>query len=229
MREGRALILTTHSMEEADALCSQIGIMIRGQLRAFGSSQELKSTHGDGFQVLMDVGNVPVLVDPGSNGEHLELGLPDAHGTCLVDGRGVHSRQGQGWGAFGAFVERARVDGRTATVVAGHDGFGARRYLRDLRIEGTKVVVTDRFEDLPEGDVELRWPLGPGFEPEVAKHGWVATHAGVTLAIKLDDALDWRFERGLVVHEGAPVEACVIVGRGLVSGDQRIRSTFEVR
>ena len=55
MREGRALILTTHSMEEADALCSPIGIMIRGQLRAFGSSQELKSTHGDGFQVMVRV------------------------------------------------------------------------------------------------------------------------------------------------------------------------------
>ena len=43
VRDDRALVLTTHSMEEADALCSNIGIMIRGQLRALGSSQELKS------------------------------------------------------------------------------------------------------------------------------------------------------------------------------------------
>eukprot|EP00960_Hanusia_phi_P049459 759566-Hanusia_phi.AAC.2 len=47
----RAVILTTHSMEEADALCSQIGIMIQGHLRAQGTSQELKSRFGSGYQV----------------------------------------------------------------------------------------------------------------------------------------------------------------------------------
>lgn len=26
-------VITTHSMEEADALCSRVGIMVRGQLR----------------------------------------------------------------------------------------------------------------------------------------------------------------------------------------------------
>jgi len=32
--KSRAVVLTTHSMEEADALCSKIGIMIHGNLRA---------------------------------------------------------------------------------------------------------------------------------------------------------------------------------------------------
>jgi ABC-type multidrug transport system ATPase subunit len=32
-KSGRAIVLTTHSMEEADALSDQIGIMIRGELR----------------------------------------------------------------------------------------------------------------------------------------------------------------------------------------------------
>ena len=58
VRDGRALILTTHSMEEADALCSSIGIMIRGQLRALGSSQELKSAHGEGFQCMIRLSDV---------------------------------------------------------------------------------------------------------------------------------------------------------------------------
>ena len=61
VRDGRALILTTHSMEEADALCSNIGIMIRGQLRALGSSQELKSQHGEGFQCMIRLGDVSYL------------------------------------------------------------------------------------------------------------------------------------------------------------------------
>ena len=58
VRDGRALILTTHSMEEADALCSNIGIMIRGQLRALGSSQELKSQYGEGFQCTIRLSDV---------------------------------------------------------------------------------------------------------------------------------------------------------------------------
>jgi ABC-type multidrug transport system ATPase subunit len=49
--QSRAVILTTHSMEEADALCNRIGIMIHGNLRAEGTSQELKSHYGSGFLI----------------------------------------------------------------------------------------------------------------------------------------------------------------------------------
>ena len=55
-KAGRAMILTTHSMEEADALSDQIGIMIRGELRALGPSQALKSRHGEGYQVQVRLG-----------------------------------------------------------------------------------------------------------------------------------------------------------------------------
>ena len=32
-KSDRGAILTTHSMEEADALCSKVGIMVQGALR----------------------------------------------------------------------------------------------------------------------------------------------------------------------------------------------------
>eukprot|EP00164_Ancoracysta_twista_P005178 GFYU01007075.1.p1 GENE.GFYU01007075.1~~GFYU01007075.1.p1 ORF type:complete len:370 (-),score=136.61 GFYU01007075.1:270-1232(-) len=48
---GRAVILTTHSMEEADALCGNIGIMVNGRLVCLGSGQHLKSTYGSGYQL----------------------------------------------------------------------------------------------------------------------------------------------------------------------------------
>ncbi len=35
----RAIVLSTHSMEEADALCTHIAIMAAGTLRCFGSPQ----------------------------------------------------------------------------------------------------------------------------------------------------------------------------------------------
>lgn len=49
--KGRAVILTTHSMEEAEALCARIGIMVGGRLRCLGSSQHLRSRYGDGYQL----------------------------------------------------------------------------------------------------------------------------------------------------------------------------------
>lgn len=54
----RAVILTTHSMEEAEALCKRIGIMVHGQLRALGTKQHLKNKFGSGFELVVKVSNV---------------------------------------------------------------------------------------------------------------------------------------------------------------------------
>lgn len=42
---GRALVITTHSMEEADTLCSKIAIMATGRLRCLGTQQHLKNKY----------------------------------------------------------------------------------------------------------------------------------------------------------------------------------------
>mmetsp|Transcript_6715 Transcript_6715/g.15361 ORF Transcript_6715/g.15361 Transcript_6715/m.15361 type:complete len:1436 (+) Transcript_6715:45-4352(+) len=49
----RAVILTTHSMDEAEALCKRIGIMVKGQLRALGTKQHLKNKFGSGFELVV--------------------------------------------------------------------------------------------------------------------------------------------------------------------------------
>ncbi|XP_011047161.1 PREDICTED: ABC transporter A family member 2 [Populus euphratica] len=48
-KKGRAIVLTTHSMEEADILSDRIGIMAKGRLRCIGNSIRLKSKFGTGF------------------------------------------------------------------------------------------------------------------------------------------------------------------------------------
>ncbi|XP_010667296.1 ABC transporter A family member 2 isoform X2 [Beta vulgaris subsp. vulgaris] len=48
-KRGRSIILTTHSMEEADTLSDRIGIMVKGKLRCIGTSIRLKSRFGTGF------------------------------------------------------------------------------------------------------------------------------------------------------------------------------------
>ena len=48
---GRCVILTTHSMDEADALASRIGIMANGSLRCLGTNLHLKGKFGGGFKI----------------------------------------------------------------------------------------------------------------------------------------------------------------------------------
>jgi ABC-2 type transport system ATP-binding protein len=49
------IFLTTHSMEEADSLCSRIGIMHRGHIVAIGTPAELKAAIGGENPSLNDV------------------------------------------------------------------------------------------------------------------------------------------------------------------------------
>ena len=54
-REKCCLILTTHSMEEAEALCTRVGIMVGGVIRCIGSTQHLRSHYGKGYQIEFDM------------------------------------------------------------------------------------------------------------------------------------------------------------------------------
>mmetsp|Transcript_28196 Transcript_28196/g.58760 ORF Transcript_28196/g.58760 Transcript_28196/m.58760 type:complete len:1961 (+) Transcript_28196:86-5968(+) len=54
-REKPSVILTTHSMEECEALCPRIGIMAGGKLRCLGSAQRLKTRFGQGYQIEMKI------------------------------------------------------------------------------------------------------------------------------------------------------------------------------
>ncbi|RWR92000.1 ABC transporter family protein [Cinnamomum micranthum f. kanehirae] len=51
-RQGKtAVILTTHSMNEAQALCTRIGVMVAGRLRCIGSPQHLKTRFGNHLEL----------------------------------------------------------------------------------------------------------------------------------------------------------------------------------
>lgn len=59
LKEGRVVVLTTHSMEEADALCGRIGIMVNGRLMTLGTPQQLKKAYGTGYKFVLSMkGNV---------------------------------------------------------------------------------------------------------------------------------------------------------------------------
>ena len=55
-RKKSAVILTTHSMEEAEALSTKMGIMVKGGVfRCFGSSQHIKNKFGTGYEIEVKV------------------------------------------------------------------------------------------------------------------------------------------------------------------------------
>uniref|UniRef100_A0A8D3CCQ9 Cholesterol transporter ABCA5 n=1 Tax=Scophthalmus maximus TaxID=52904 RepID=A0A8D3CCQ9_SCOMX len=47
----RGAVLTTHYMEEAEAVCDRVAIMVSGQLRCIGSIQHLKGKYGCGYSL----------------------------------------------------------------------------------------------------------------------------------------------------------------------------------
>jgi len=50
-KEGKTMILTTHSMEEAERLCDRVGIMAEGRLKCIGPPEEVKLRLGKGYRL----------------------------------------------------------------------------------------------------------------------------------------------------------------------------------
>jgi ABC-type multidrug transport system ATPase subunit len=50
----RAMVLTTHSMEEADVLCNRIGIVNNGVVQCLGTQNRLKQQYGGGYHMFIN-------------------------------------------------------------------------------------------------------------------------------------------------------------------------------
>ena len=79
LKQHRIVILTTHSMEEADALGDSIAILATGRLRAIGSPLFLKNRFGAGY-------SLNVIVAPERLQELRELVLGNLPGAEIVFG-----------------------------------------------------------------------------------------------------------------------------------------------
>ncbi|KAJ9595472.1 hypothetical protein L9F63_013336, partial [Diploptera punctata] len=50
---GQSIVLTSHSMEECEALCNRLAIMVGGQFKCMGGIQYLKQKFGQGFTIMI--------------------------------------------------------------------------------------------------------------------------------------------------------------------------------
>ncbi|XP_072314586.1 phospholipid-transporting ATPase ABCA1-like [Eucyclogobius newberryi] len=64
IKEGRSVILTSHSMEECEALCTRMAIMVNGRFKCLGSIQHLKNRFGDGYTLIVRVGGALPTLKP---------------------------------------------------------------------------------------------------------------------------------------------------------------------
>lgn len=46
---GKSIVLTSHSMEECEALCTKLAIMVNGEFKCIGSTQHLKNKFSNGY------------------------------------------------------------------------------------------------------------------------------------------------------------------------------------
>jgi len=72
VRGGQSVVLTSHSMEECEALCSKLGIMVNGQFQCLGSIQHLKNRFGSGYSLTVRCSDIELVQ------RHMERMLPRA-------------------------------------------------------------------------------------------------------------------------------------------------------
>ena len=110
--EGQTILLTTHYMEEAEALCEQVSVVDHGEVLASGTVNELKA--GTGAETVITVRyDEPV---PDGMAEQAGLGRPGRRqqgGGRRRSGPGLHPRARRrarraGDGRLGRRAERAR-------------------------------------------------------------------------------------------------------------------------
>ena len=56
------IIMTTHSMEEAETLCKRIGILVNGQFKCLSTSDEIKEKYGYGYEINLQI-KIPNIKD----------------------------------------------------------------------------------------------------------------------------------------------------------------------
>ncbi len=87
--EGKTIILTTHSMEEAQYLCDRVAIMDQGEIIAEGSPQELIETHCGNSSIFLPADFDTEILEALPNGWSLE------HNRIRVDCDDIHALIGR--------------------------------------------------------------------------------------------------------------------------------------
>ncbi len=138
--EGLTILLTTHYLEEADQLASQLAIVDRGEIVAEGSPEQLKAElRGDAINVELDA--------DGGAAVHEALARVDGVREVALEGRMLRARADQGARAVPAVLAALEAEGVSVAAVT-----VARASLDDvyLRHTGRTFGAADEGSSEPE-------------------------------------------------------------------------------
>ncbi|HZV74441.1 MAG TPA: ATP-binding cassette domain-containing protein [Conexibacter sp.] len=108
--EGLTILLTTHYLEEADQLASQLAIVDRGRIVAEGSPEQLKAElRGDAINVELDA--------DGGQSVHAALARVDGVREVQLEGRMLRARADQGARAVPAVLAALETEGVSVAAV----------------------------------------------------------------------------------------------------------------
>lgn len=89
---GGSVVISTHRMDEAETACNNLGILICGQLFAYGSPASLKKAYGKGYTIYVTYRNSVKLKECKSSNNSLVL-------SYLKDNYGLHMQEEKNEGA----------------------------------------------------------------------------------------------------------------------------------
>jgi ABC-2 type transport system ATP-binding protein len=109
--EGLTILLTTHYLEEADQLASQLAIVDRGEIVAEGSPEQLKAElRGDAINVELDA-------DGAGSAVEAALARVDGVREVVLEGRMLRARADQGARAVPAVLAALETEGVPVAAV----------------------------------------------------------------------------------------------------------------
>jgi ABC-2 type transport system ATP-binding protein len=110
-QEGTTILLTTHYLEEADQLASQLAIVDRGEIVAEGSPEQLKAElRGDAINVELDS-------EGGGSAVEAALARVDGVREVVLEGRVLRARADQGARAVPAVLAALETEGVSVAAV----------------------------------------------------------------------------------------------------------------
>jgi ABC-2 type transport system ATP-binding protein len=124
--EGMTVLLSTHYMEEADALCDRVAVIDHGRILVVDTPQALKREHGNG--VVIDIG----LAAPADAA--IRRALTDVPGVTLVEDAPADIDGHRD--AAGLRVAASASNGTVGAIVA---AISPHATLRDLRVSETTL------------------------------------------------------------------------------------------
>jgi ABC-2 type transport system ATP-binding protein len=128
---NKAIVISTHLLEEVEAVCSRVIIIARGRVLADGTPSELaarsrfhNAVHldlagGDTAAIAAELQNVPgvVAVETAADDRHAALCVFSRDGLPISDAI-VRVARERGWPVTGLYVQRGRLDDVFRTITA---------------------------------------------------------------------------------------------------------------